>query len=191
MVYYSIDIDKRQPVIVVLAIVSVSVAIWMEQFAPPYFEAPSAMGLFALLFWAFNKYLWKVDFIRKILGVPNLNGKWKGILNRTDYDKEIDEKGIEVSLSITQTWTKVSFVLENNDENSISGRTRSFSKVVGFFIEDRNVVIIRDIFEFQGEQGGARGLAEWRVYNENDKQSLRCTYFSSALRSGSIDLERV
>jgi len=187
MVSYSIDIDKRQSVIVIFAIISVSVAIWLEQFAPPYFEAPSAMGLFGIMFWVFNKYLWKIKFIRTILGIPDLNGKWKGILNRIDHDKKIEEKDIEVLLYVTQTWTKVSFVLENNDEDSISGRTRSFSKVVGFYIENRNAIIIRDIFEFQN----AQGMAEWRVYNENGKQSLKCTYFSTALRSGTIDLEKI
>ncbi|MDM8566631.1 hypothetical protein QUF74_13395 [Candidatus Halobeggiatoa sp. HSG11] len=187
MVYYSIDIDKRQPVIIVLAIISVSVAIWLEQFAPPYFEAPSAMGLFGLLFWGFNKYLWKISFIRTMLGIPNLNGKWKGTLSRTDHGQEIEEKDIEVSLSVMQTWTKMSFVLENNNEDTISGRTRSFSKVIGLYIENKNVIIIRDIFEFQN----AQGMSEWRFYNENGRQFLKGTYFSTALRSGTVDLEKI
>jgi len=184
MVNYSIDIDVRQPVIFILAVTSVFAAIWVEPYIPPGFEAPSAMGLFGILFWVFDKYLWKLSLIRPLLKIPNLNGQWKGTLKRKDHGKEIDEQ-IEVELFVTQSWTKLSFVLENNNENSVSGRTRSFSRVVGLFVENKNVILIREIFEYEK----AQGLCEWRLSQENGKQFLRGDYFSTALRNGYINLE--
>ena len=66
---------------------------------------PNVIGvpvIYGLLFLLFDRFLWKFKPLNRILGVPNLSGKWTGKL-QSSYDDEY----YEMTLEIKQTWTKI------------------------------------------------------------------------------------
>lgn len=70
----------------------------------------------------FDRYIWKLAFINVFVGVPNLNGTWKGTLI-SDFDGE--GKGKEAAkhhcmLVINQTYSKVKVRFFTNESRSYS-----------------------------------------------------------------------
>lgn len=66
--------------------------------------------------YSFDNVLWKVKWINKFLGIPNLNGVWKGMA-KSSFD---ESKEYSMELTVKQTWSKISFVSEFLDTNSKS-----------------------------------------------------------------------
>jgi len=54
----------------------------MKQAAPnkKFIEAPTAIAIVLFIFWVFNNYLWKWLPIRKLFGIPNIDGRYEGEL---------------------------------------------------------------------------------------------------------------
>lgn len=78
------------------------------------------MTVFALVYWLFDSKLWKVEWLRSRLLVPNLNGTWKcdGL--------SVMRKGEVVNfpwlgeIRITQSWTKISICIRTSQSSSRS-----------------------------------------------------------------------
>lgn len=119
---YSIDIEERKNILLLLAVVSI-VLLWgfykalnyYKIILPWWVESPSVLFFYGLLFVIFDKWAWK--YFRKIsfIKTPNLIGEWTGHL-KTSFDKHSSE--IEATLKIFQTWTRVKILLTT--EQSIS-----------------------------------------------------------------------
>ena len=84
--------------------------------------------LYWLIYFVFDKHLWKCKKVKEFLNVPDLNGHWEGELTSTTF-----ETTIHMSLDIKQTWSKISFV-------STFPRSRSESNVASIFIERDGIV---------------------------------------------------
>jgi hypothetical protein len=80
-------------------------------------DTPAAYGCYLLLLGIFEKWLWKCRLVRSvgIVQVPNLSGKWNGILRSSDDNYKTDHS---ISLDIQQTWTHLLVTLRT--EKSIS-----------------------------------------------------------------------
>lgn len=80
----------------------------------------SVFLLFSFLYWIFNKYLWRVKFLRKVLLVPDINGKWliegQTILKKGDQAVK-DWSG---TVTITQSWSKILIHLQTSQSLSKS-----------------------------------------------------------------------
>jgi len=82
----------------------------------------SAFTIFGLLFWLYDKLLWKISWVRKYTGVPNFSGTWEGVL-RTSFDASLE---IQMTTTIEQTWSKIK--VHSNFHNPQNHEdTRSFS----------------------------------------------------------------
>lgn len=84
--------------------------------------------LYAILYYAFDKKMWKWKFIRKIYGIPDLNGKWEGKLNSSYSDVDI-----KMNLEVEQTWSQISFV-------STYPKSRSESNTASFFLASGGIM---------------------------------------------------
>lgn len=84
--------------------------------------------LYALIYWAFDNYIWKWKPLRKVLNVPDLNGHWEGELTSTTY-----QMTIHMDLNVEQTWSKISFV-------STFPKSKSESNVASIFIERDGII---------------------------------------------------
>lgn len=86
---------------------------------PWYIETPSIPGIYALLFWIFDKYLWKYNFFKKIgiIIADDLSGEWEGF-SISSYDNQ-DNK-IKTKIIIEQSATKIKVYGLFNQSKSVS-----------------------------------------------------------------------
>lgn len=121
---YSIDIEERKNILLLLAVVSI-VLLWgfykalnyYKIILPWWLESPSVLFFYGSFFVIFDKWAWK--FFRKIsfIKTPNLIGEWTGHL-KTSFDEHSSE--IEATLKIFQTWTRIKILLTTEQSTSHS-----------------------------------------------------------------------
>ena len=133
---HSYDAEGRPRIIAFLAIGSVLI-VWLlhtglsaVDYQPQWwFSVPSFAGLFSALYWAFDRWVWRVSLLRNsgIVPVPNLNGRWNGTA-WSSYNP--DGEGYTVSLVIRQRWTRMAVTLETQTSHSrsIAASLRSVDK---------------------------------------------------------------
>ncbi|GAH40755.1 unnamed protein product [marine sediment metagenome] len=121
---YSIDIEERKNILLILAIVSI-VFSWSfykilgyYQFSLPWWiEGPSVLFFYGLLFIIFDKWLWQYLKKINIVKTPNLNGEWNGNL-KSSFDNHLSE--VKATLKIFQTWTRIKILLTTDQSSSHS-----------------------------------------------------------------------
>ncbi len=123
---YSTDSDERRVVPLILAVLAIALA-WMSSellsaihlSVPWWFDAPSSMGFYGVLYALFDKHLWRNRFVRKLglVRTPNLTGRWRGYLTSS-----FDNHGSRhiLNLQIFQTWTQISVFLSTGTSVSRS-----------------------------------------------------------------------
>ena len=86
---------------------------------PWWFESPSILGFFGLIYWLYDKRLWKTKWMQKIewAKTPNISGDWKvGIKTSHDgFTEAISGKAI-----IRQTAFRISIAVEMDNSTSHS-----------------------------------------------------------------------
>ena len=78
------------------------------------------MSVFGLLYWLFNAKLWKVEWLRNWLLVPNLNGTWKCDALSVMRKGEVVSFPWSGEIRITQSWTKISIHISTSQSSSRS-----------------------------------------------------------------------
>jgi hypothetical protein len=208
VVTYDVDTDPRLRIYLGLAFASIGGASLvtdalkhLEKVLPPL-VAPSVTPfvIFAILLWLFDRYLWRWPLIRRVSGIPNLEGTWKGELTRTTSANARQRKKHKAECYITQTWRKIDFVF-NDFVGSGEEPTRVASvRIVGMFVENPQDIHVRYVYgarpttllrrlddlDAMPSEGAAvlrlRDLGEGRL-------ALRGTYHSDKMRRGDIYLE--
>jgi hypothetical protein len=109
-----------------------------------WIDYPSVFGFFGLFICLFNNYLWKLNFIQKLLGVttPNLNGTWEGEI-KSLYNNFTTP--LHVLLHIKQTGSKILISLENETSISYSihasilhsGKSHNFELIYNYINEPK------------------------------------------------------
>lgn len=105
---YSINSNERSIIQLLLAGTSIFLT-WILKTNynfPWWFEDPSIIGIYGVLYLIFDRYLWKVDVLRSmgLVQTPNINGEWTGHL-KSSFDNF--EKKAEATISIDQHWTSI------------------------------------------------------------------------------------
>ena len=131
---YSIDRHPKEKVLFFLALIAIAAAPPIKELAEflvlsleanigwssaPVVAVP-VFGLFAGLYFLFDKFLWKIPWLRKVLLVPDLNGKWvcKGHTNLKNA--EVVDYDWDATISITQSWSKILIHLKTKQSESKS-----------------------------------------------------------------------
>jgi hypothetical protein len=67
--------------------------------------------IFGVFYFLFNKYIWKWKIVNKFLGVPNVNGKYEGLLQSTYLNEStgIRVEPIQMILEVNQTFDSIKF----------------------------------------------------------------------------------
>ena len=128
---HSYDLEGRGKVTVALSVLSV-LLVWLldavlgvANFDPDWWLSVSSFGgFYAVLYWLFDSHVWRWRLWRNLalLQVPDLNGEWTGYVESSYGNGSIHE----VTISITQKWSKlvVIFETEQSRSYSISGSLR-------------------------------------------------------------------
>lgn len=127
---YSMDRHPKEKILFILAFLAIVATPFLNQgfsnlqdmlgaWTMPL-SGVSAFMVFATVFWVFNQYLWKCKIFRKLLMMPDLNGKWEctgatiikvGAETNHPWKAEID---------VTQSWSKIVIRLKTKESLSCS-----------------------------------------------------------------------
>ena len=131
---YSIDKHPKEKVLFFLALAAITSAPIIKELAEylvslfqvgtgwssaPVVAVP-VFGLFAGLYFWFDKYLWKIAWLRKVLLVPDLNGKWSCNGHTNLKNAEQVDYDWNATVSITQSWSKILIHLNTSQSESKS-----------------------------------------------------------------------
>lgn len=78
------------------------------------------MTVFGVIYWLFNSKLWKVEWLRSQLLVPNLNGTWKCEGLSVMRQGSVVNYPWSGEIRITQSWTKISIYISTSQSSSRS-----------------------------------------------------------------------
>jgi hypothetical protein len=76
--------------------------------------------IFGIVFWLFDRLVWRWWPVRKALGFCDLNGKWNVTGQRLNSDGTVANEWT-AALTIVQTWSRISVVLTTGQSISRSG----------------------------------------------------------------------
>ena len=89
-----------------------------------WLSVPSFAGVFSGLYWAFDRWVWRLGLMRTfgIVPIPDLNGRWDGLVE-SSYDGGV----YPVSVAISQRWLKLAITLatESSQSHSIAASLRT------------------------------------------------------------------
>lgn len=131
---YSIDKHPKEKVLFFLALIAITSAPIIKELAEylvslleistgwssaPVVAVP-VFGLFAGLYFLFDKYLWKISWLRKVLLVPDLNGRWSCNGHTNLKNAKLVDYDWKATVSITQSWSKILIHLKTSQSESKS-----------------------------------------------------------------------
>ena len=145
---YSTDSGERKVVPFLLAIVAVSLA-WFSFRAiaavhisvPWWFDAPSLMAFYGVLYTLFDKYLWRSRLVTKLrlARIPYLGGRWYGYLI-SSFDGHVKRQGLVIQ--IFQSWTHIAVFL-----TTTTSMSRSCAAMIQ--VDDPEGVVL--IYQYQNQ----------------------------------------
>lgn len=121
---YVVNSGERVTVVLILAALSVAITYGFHFFLykagiqwPWWLEGPSVWTSFGILYYFFDKKLWRCQVLHFIglVRTPDLNGQWFVSGRSSTYDDDFTGKA-----HIQQTWTKLSVFLETRYSKSHS-----------------------------------------------------------------------
>lgn len=123
---YSTDSNERTNVILLISALAIAGALGfngliqkMDWSVPWYFESPSPLLLFGLLYFLFDRFLWKWRIFKwmGLVNVPNLNGVWHCV-TKSSYDNFQSEHN--ATIQFKQRWSSLQVNLKNDSSSSCS-----------------------------------------------------------------------
>lgn len=124
--YSIINSTERYRIAGGLGILCILIVLGFRTYVPSWVPIPSVFAIFAGLYWLFEKYAWKWGVCQKtFISTPNLAGKWDMFMKSSLDDYRSEYEG---TLTISQTWTKISLYL--NGEKFIGQSTALASIII-------------------------------------------------------------
>ena len=123
---HSYDLEGRGRVYAGTVVLSVAL-VWLldrslnlASVDPPWWlSAPSVAGFYTMLYWAFDRHVWRWRLIHRfgLLSLPDLNGQWSG-----EIDSSFGEAGIKTTVEVTilQRWSTMLVSLQTGESGSRS-----------------------------------------------------------------------
>lgn len=118
-------------VFVVLSAVNLAAALgWPINLPPTILSLVGAGAVYGALYWLFDRRIWKVSLLAKLLKVPDLSGKWECTGYPVNSPSAVPWKG---SATIIQSWDRLRVHIEtpNSVSDSLSAALL-YDEAVGF-----------------------------------------------------------
>ena len=193
---YATDSNERKFVPSLIALLSLIAALVLGKLLeytsltiPWWFDSPAIIGFYSIIYYFFEKSLWKCKFFRKIgiVKLPNLNGIWKGTVI-SSYDEH--SKEYETTFTIRQNWRKISIIGQFE-------MSKSYSLTASIIVDDQPETTLS--YEYRNEpfSSAVETMEIHRGFNSltlnPNGQELSGTYYSGRGRQniGELKLERV
>ena len=128
-----------------------------------------AAVIFSILSSVFEKWIWKIPFVRGLHGIPDLNGHWEGELHSSH-----SEEAIHMELDVSQNWSAISFKAK-------FPKSESYSNTAAIHMDDNRGISI--YFGFHNDSTDiSTGMQSYDGYNiitMTDKDTLSARYFNN------------
>ena len=85
---------------------------------PWWLDTPAVFGFYGLLYWLYERLLWRMAPFRTLHGIPNLGGRYH-VTVRTSHDGHMTTRN--ATASIAQSWSRIVIRLETDTSTSSSG----------------------------------------------------------------------
>lgn len=129
---FSLDSERRRIVIVVAGglglLLGYALALGFKALAvevPWWVNLPGPLGISGGLYFVFERWLWRLKQLQKLLGVPDLNGVWAAELRSSHDQHVLIHKGTAI---VAQTWSRLVIDFETS-------KSRSRSTCAAVFLE--------------------------------------------------------
>lgn len=107
-------------VAILLAMVDVARTFGFGEYVPTVLLPPFGAGVvFTVLYWLFDRHIWKVSWIAGALGVPHLAGRWACEGQTINPDKTLGYAW-KAQITIVQSWDKIRVRLKTHQSGSNS-----------------------------------------------------------------------
>lgn len=93
---------------------------WVSLQEHPVSIPVSAATFYVVGHFCFDRWLWKKSWVQKLLGIPDLNGKWQCAGETLDPGSGVATYHWAARVTITQTWEKIKVHLETATSRSHS-----------------------------------------------------------------------
>ena len=155
-------------------------------------SAPSVVGVYALIYQLFDRWFWRTWVAQRLglAAVPCLSGAYDGQLTSTFKDDKGNNVVADITLTLYQTWTKMSVEMAVTSGSSTS---RSISDV-GAISQDGTATRLKYLYHNKVNPGLAdddmrdhEGVADLRITGSG---RLEGSYFNARNRAGTIQATR-
>ncbi|MEW6155365.1 MAG: hypothetical protein AB1673_15470 [Actinomycetota bacterium] len=181
-----------------MAVVAVVLALGVEAVASHFswpqwlVSAPSLAATFALVYWLFDRYLWKLPILNTLglVKVTDISGIYDGTLTSTFQDATGQAIQRAVTLKVVQSWTRmcVEMAVTSGSSSSLS------TSALGSMSNDGAAACVTYVYKNRvnpgvadADMGDHDGAADLRIYDDGH---LTGRYFNSRPRAGTIDGQR-
>ena len=82
--------------------------------------AITTFAIFSVLFVLVDRVVWRMGLVRRLFRIPDLNGDWDCIGSQIDEHGNVTNEWA-ASVSISQTWSRISVALQTGSSRSRSG----------------------------------------------------------------------
>lgn len=145
------------------------------------------------MFWLFNKYIWQIPLVRRIINIPNINGRYEGNLTSTHTENNEENGTYPIAIEISQTLTSISvfFYTERSCSYSliasIGQNTNNNHSLMYIYQNKTSVMTITD-----ADMRDHRGSVFFEIFDYG--KELKGNYFNNPRergRYGMINVKKV
>jgi hypothetical protein len=186
MVEYSLDTNIRAKVHFLLAAASIVLCYFAYTAMAPtasdfakLAKISTTFVVYGFLLSLFNRFIWRWRIVRVLHGVPDLNGHWKGFIERGE--PVLDAR--QLTANIVQNWHNISIEVE-------TGRSRSTLKSAAILTKGARKEILYSYSKVPLNAASGRFGEGFQQLVIDDDRTLSGRYFSTRLRGGSTTLKR-
>jgi hypothetical protein len=80
----------------------------------------SSIAVFSILYFAFDRYLWRLQILRRFLLIPDLNGEWEVTARTVGKRGECVDWPWTGTITVAQSWSKICIALKTSQSASTS-----------------------------------------------------------------------
>lgn len=163
----------------------------LKTYGIDFFRAPGNVSLILIILLAYDKYLWKYPLLNKLVTIPNMSGRYKGLI-KYNFEGQLGET--KCVIEINQTASKIK--LHTYFKNSSNEKSESISLIENI-IKDTDGFYKVYFFYFNGgnkmdatlDAHEGANVLKYCPKIKNDKPKLIGHYFTNRNKQTKGEIE--
>jgi hypothetical protein len=152
-------------------------------------EAPTTIILILGTFFVFNQIIWKIYPIKKLFGIPNINGRYEGELTSTHTENNEQNGTYQIVIEIKQSLTNIDIFLYTEKSCSYSiisslGINHNHNNELMYVYQNRTSAMDKD-----ADMRDHRGVAFLQIFDEGNR--IEGNYFNNPRERGRYGIIKI